>query len=104
MDLTDLLKTLGEFVSALQNPNFLIFFCSLVIGYVIKNTQIPVPNWLIPTILAVLGLIAGAVLLGTGLPGRFQGALLGMTLSLASTGLHQIYSQIKEKFKPEPKS
>ena len=96
--MNDFMSWLQQFIVALQNPSFLIFFCSLIVGAVIKNTQIPIPNWLIPSVLALIGIVAGAVLLGNGAQGRFQGAITGLTLSLASTGCHQVYTQIIERY------
>lgn len=97
MNFDEILKWLGQFVAALQNPSFLIFICAWTIGYVIKNTQIPIPSWLIPSVLAALGLCAGSMLLGAGPGGRFQGALTGMTLALAATGAHQIFAQLQAR-------
>jgi len=101
-DLKPIVDWLTEFVALLQNPSFLIFFCSLIVGGVIKNTEIPIPNWLIPSILAFIGLAAGAIFLGTGLVGRVQGALTGMTLALASTGAHQLFQTIKTRLQGAP--
>jgi phosphotransferase system glucose/maltose/N-acetylglucosamine-specific IIC component len=50
---------------------------------------------MIPSILAFVGGVAGFILLGTvTVQGRTIGVMSGMTMSLASVGMHQAWYQI----------
>lgn len=67
---------------------------SLIIGYILKH-YIPMDSKHIPLIMAIVG-----ILIGLGLNGYvdFQQSVLAAMLSgLASTGLHQVFTQYIEK-------
>ena len=65
----------------------------LIVGYCIKTGFDFIPNKYIPTILAIVGAIVGCVAHGPGLEVIIAGAFSG----LASTGLHQAFTQILNK-------
>lgn len=62
-------------------------FC-LVVGYVLKKWM-PLDNKFIPTILVILGALAGGILNGWD----FIAITAGMISALASVGLHQAFYQ-----------
>lgn len=64
----------------------------LCIGYVIKLSFSKIPNKYIPLIMAILGVILNIWLCG----GKFTPEVLlgGLFSGLASTGLHQAFSQL----------
>jgi hypothetical protein len=63
-----------------------------VVGYIIKTSFDFIPNKYIPTILAVLGAVLNPIVGGLSLETVVYGALMG----LASTGLHQAFTQFVE--------
>lgn len=70
-----------------------VIVACLIVGYVLKRSLDFIPNKYIPLILAVLGAIVGCIAnniidLNTIVYGAFSG--------LASTGLHQAFTQIIE--------
>lgn len=67
-----------------------ICFC---IGYILKNSFSKLPNKYIPAIMGVLG-----VALAVWIEGQFtaQVLLMGLISGLASTGSHQLFSQLKD--------
>lgn len=72
----------------------IVVVACLVVGYVIKKSLDFIPNKYIPLILTVLGAVVGCVAnsvidLNTVVYGAFSG--------LASTGLHQTFTNIIEK-------
>lgn len=68
----------------------------LCVGYVIKNSLDFIPNKYIPAIMLILGLISNILInLGTGI--NAEVILTGMLSGLASTGLHQMFSQLINK-------
>lgn len=73
-----------------QYLNVLIVGICLCVGFVIKKWIKDVDNKFIPTIVAVLGLILSVITNGLTL----EYILSGMLSGLASTGLHQAFSQL----------
>ncbi|MGL6202046.1 MAG: phage holin family protein [Lachnospiraceae bacterium] len=72
----------------------LVVIGCLLVGYVVKKWVKDVDNKYIPTIVALLGAVLGCVVnQGIGLEAIIYGALSG----LASTGLHQAFTQMMEK-------
>ena len=72
----------------------LVVIGCLLVGYVVKKWVKDVDNKYIPTIVAVLGAVLGCVVnQGIDLEAIIYGALSG----LASTGLHQAFTQFMEK-------
>lgn len=68
----------------------------LCVGYVIKNSLDFIPNKYIPAIMLVLGLISNILInISTGI--NAEVVLVGMFSGLASTGLHQMFSQLINK-------
>lgn len=67
-----------------------ICFC---VGYILKNSFSKLPNKYIPAIMGVLG-----VVLAVWIEGQFtaQVLLMGLISGLASTGSHQLFSQLKD--------
>ena len=83
-----------NFIAQLYIP--IVLVACLVVGYCIKHISWleAVSNEYIPTILAVLGAVLGCVAAGSvGLENIVYGAVTG----LASTGLHQAFSQLINK-------
>lgn len=76
-----------------QYLNILIVGICLCVGFVIKRWIKDVDNKFIPTIVAFLGLILSVVTNGLSLEFILSGLLSG----LASTGLHQAFSQFINK-------
>lgn len=60
----------------------------LCIGYIMKK-WLPTDNKIIPTVLGILGALAGLILFGPNL----EGFIKGMFSGLASVGLHQAFHQ-----------
>lgn len=84
-----------NFITEMYVPVVLV--ACLVIGYCVKHISwlSKVSNEYIPTILAVIGAVLSCVASqAVGLELIVAGAVTG----LASTGLHQAFSQIIEKF------
>ena len=68
----------------------------LCVGFVLKK-WLPTDDKWIPTILAILGAISGAILFGF----QYEGIVKGMLSGLASVGLHQMFYQFaKNKIIP----
>lgn len=68
----------------------------LCVGYVVKNSLDFIPNKYIPLIMLILGLISNILInIGTGI--NAEVILTGMLSGLASTGLHQMFSQLINK-------
>lgn len=76
-----------------QYLNVLIVGICLCVGFVIKKWIKDVDNKFIPTIVAFLGLILSVITNGLSLEFILSGLLSG----LASTGLHQAFSQFISK-------
>lgn len=68
----------------------------LCVGYVIKNSLDFIPNKYIPAIMLVLGLITN-ILININIGINAEVVLVGMFSGLASTGLHQMFSQLINK-------
>ena len=69
----------------------------LVVGYIIKHSLDFIPNKYIPAILATVGIVLNAVVSGLSLENIVYGAVMG----LASTGMHQAFTQFIENKKAE---
>lgn len=67
----------------------------LVAGYLLKHWIDDIENKYIPTILAILGAFLNLAVSGVSIESFVYGALMG----LASTGLHQAFSQFVESEK-----
>lgn len=80
-----------SFINEFYMP--IVLVACLIVGYCIKTSFDFIPNKYIPTILAVLGAIIGCIANGPGLEVIIAGAFSG----LASTGLHQAFTQIINK-------
>lgn len=82
-----------EFLNDFMIP--LIIGICLCVGYVIKKWVKDVDNKLIPTILAILGIILSMWISKWNVTPEV--ILSGMVSGLASTGLHQAFTQLIEK-------
>ena len=73
----------------------IVILACLVIGYIIKHASFLkwVSNNDIPVILAVVGLLLNLLVSGLSVESAVYGAVMG----LASTGLHQAFTQFIEK-------
>lgn len=74
----------------------IVLIACLVVGYCIKHISwlAAVSNEYIPTILAVLGAVLGCVAVGSV---SLENIVYGAVTGLASTGLHQAFSQLINK-------
>lgn len=74
----------------------IVLIACLVVGYCIKHISwlAAISNEYIPTILAVLGAVLGCVAAGTV---SLENIVYGAVTGLASTGLHQAFSQLINK-------
>lgn len=79
-----------SFITEMYIP--IIVLACLIIGYIIKKWVKDVENKWIPTIVTIVGLILGGIINGWTIEPLVAGAVSG----LASTGLHQLFSQIIE--------
>lgn len=80
-----------NFIMQLYIP--IVLIACLVVGYCIKHISwlAAVSNEYIPTILAVLGAVLGCVAAGSV---SLENIVYGAVTGLASTGLHQAFSQL----------
>ena len=69
----------------------IVFAFCLAIGYCYKHL-IPKDNKWLPTIMLVIGAIAGCIVLGPSFEAVVKGGITG----LASTGFHQVFKQMLE--------
>lgn len=68
----------------------------MCVGFVMKK-WLPTDDKWIPTVLAILGAVSGAILFGLD----YEGIVKGMLSGLASVGLHQVFYQFaKNKINP----
>lgn len=77
-----------------------VLVACLIVGYCIKHIKWldAVSNEYIPTILAMLGAVLAVVsAVSTGNPVTMETVVYGAFTGLASTGLHQAFSQIINK-------
>ena len=70
-----------------------VMVACLVVGYIIKTSFDFIQNKYIPTILAILGAVLNAIVIGLSVEAVVYGACMG----LASTGLHQAFKNWIEK-------
>lgn len=84
-----------DFTILTENFEMIVVLACLVIGYIIKHASFL--NWIknndIPVILAVVGSVLNAVQSGLSVESIVYGAVMG----LASTGLHQAFTQFVER-------
>lgn len=73
--------------------NVLIVLACLLVGFVIKKWIKDVDNKYIPTIVFVLGVVLQCATLGLSIENFVIGGISG----LASTGMHQLFTQYLEK-------
>jgi len=100
MDWNQLVQWLNEFIKAIQDPQVLIFAVAFLVGLVIDLYLEKIPNWTIPAVNTLIGLISGCILLSTaGFPSHFKGALMGAALALAATGAHQLWEKTSDGIK-----
>ena len=69
----------------------IIIALCLCIGYIMKH-WLPNDNKIIPTVLGILGGIAGVIMFGVNI----QGIVKGIASGLAATGLHQAFKEFIE--------
>lgn len=85
-----------DFTAALtDNFVLVVFVACLVVGYIIKTSLDMIPNKYIPTILAFVGAALNMLVSGLSVESVVYGAFMG----LASTGLHQAFTQFIESDK-----
>lgn len=70
-----------------------VMVACLVVGYVLKQWIEDIDNKYIPTILAIFGAILNLAVSGVSVESAVYGGLMG----LASTGLHQAFTQYINK-------
>lgn len=73
--------------------NVLIVLACLLVGFVIKKWIKDVDNKYIPTIVFILGVVLQFATLGVSIENFVVGGISG----LASTGMHQLFTQYLEK-------
>lgn len=79
-----------------QYLSIVIVGICLCVGYVIKNSLDFIPNKYIPLIMLILGTIINVLInISTGI--NAEVILIGMFSGLASTGLHQVFTQLINK-------
>lgn len=79
-----------SFITDMYIP--IIVVACLIVGYIFKKWIKDVDNKWIPTIVTIIGLLLAGVTSGWSIQSLVAGALSG----LASTGLHQLFTQIIE--------
>lgn len=79
-----------SFITDMYIP--IIVVACLIVGYIFKKWIKDVDNKWIPTIVTIIGLFLAGVTSGWSIQSLVAGALSG----LASTGLHQLFTQIIE--------
>lgn len=77
-----------------QYFEFITVVGCLVVGWLIKKFSEQIPNWLIPTVVTVLGAVLNCAKLGVTIDNIVIGAFLGA----ASTGLHQVFTKWVDNF------
>lgn len=83
-----------SFIMELYIP--VVMIACLVVGYCIKHIKWldAISNEYIPSILAILGAVLGCVAVGAV---SLESIVYGAVTGLASTGLHQMFSQMINK-------
>lgn len=82
-----------DFSVITQNFEVVVVLACLCVGYVVKKWIKDVDNKLIPTIVCILGAVLNGFVAGFSIESVVYGAVAG----LASTGLHQAFTQFVEK-------
>ena len=78
----------------LQYLSPIVLIICLVVGYVLKHAITALPNNFIPAICALLGMVISVWANGNFTP---ETVCIGLLSGLASTGLHQVVTQILTK-------
>lgn len=78
----------------LQYLSPIVLIICLVVGYVLKHAISALPNNFIPAICALLGVVISVWANGNFTP---ETVCIGLLSGLASTGLHQVVTQILKK-------
>lgn len=83
-----------DFTTLTEHFVLVVLVACLVVGYIIKHATFlnKIPNTDIPCILAVIGAVLNGVVSGFSVESIVYGAVMG----LASTGLHQAFTQFIE--------
>lgn len=83
-----------DFTTLTEHFVLVVMVACLVVGYIIKHATFlnKIPNADIPCILAVIGAILNGFVSGFSIESIVYGAVMG----LASTGLHQAFTQFIE--------
>lgn len=79
-----------SFITKMYIP--IILVACLIVGYIVHKWIKDVNNKWIPTIVTILGAVLGVLINGFNLEAIVSGAVTG----LASTGLHQLFTQLIE--------
>lgn len=83
------MNNIAEFITTLYIPLVVVFCC--IIGYILKHWIDDLDNKYIPTILTIIGAIAGCLVSETV---TFGIIVAGAASGLAATGMHQAFKQI----------
>lgn len=83
-----------DFTALTEHFVLVVMVACLVVGYIIKHATFlnKIPNTDIPCILAVIGAVLNGFVSGFSIESIVYGAVMG----LASTGLHQAFTQFIE--------
>lgn len=80
-----------NFLEYITEKAYILIPVLYLLGFIIKKTPM-IPDWLIPYILLVIGILAGMALVGWTIDGCIQGALVAGITVLAN----QLWKQGKE--------
>lgn len=83
---------MNDIIQFVQEQMLILVPVLFVIGLLLKNTP-KVPDWIIPWVLLVIGIVLAVLLLGDPLQGVIQGALVAGATVLA----HQLVKQTVER-------
>lgn len=80
-------------INFVEYLNIIIVLACLLVGFIVKKWVKDVDNKLIPTIVFVLGVVLQFLVKGVSVENFVIGGISG----LASTGLHQLFTQFIDK-------
>ena len=80
-------------INFVEYLNIIIVLACLLVGFIVKKWVKDVDNKLIPTIVCVLGIALQFLVKGVSVENFVIGGISG----LASTGLHQLFTQFIDK-------